>query len=467
MAETADSALFRLMDLPNELIKLVCSHADLSVYDLMALRRTCKLTFECSSDEFARRCFHSITVLMARSSLLAFIELSQHPRFGPFIQWINISPTIASEEGLGFLPSATAPHIHDIPVPPVIQGFTAFVLDVQCMDIMRTYLNRLREENELKTDGSAEQMLNIAFKALAERKQNIRLSFSDQETNAVGAKHLLPNLHFGERTVWHLEWEETIARTIRAASKQGCTIDKIELCETARQDARNISACCTDGIEQELTSLCFQLDALDIEVNHQATETTVRSAKRMVSAAPSLGSLYLSRIVDYNNANQVHIPGILKCVASKSLRTIHLGNFQISTSDLASFLARHRHLLYDLQLSCVCLVDGDCMSLIGWIKDNLPRLKELCLEGICDHVEDTPCQKYSSCMIGVNGDVQTELAKILKDGFPKRVKEIQDQVDGQVETQVDGQAETQANEEIEDQSMVIDGTEGHQTNSGE
>jgi len=28
------------MDLPNELIKLVCSNADLSVYDLMALRHT-------------------------------------------------------------------------------------------------------------------------------------------------------------------------------------------------------------------------------------------------------------------------------------------------------------------------------------------------------------------------------------------------------------------------------------------
>lgn len=284
---------------------------------------------------------------------------------------------------------------------------------------MRTYLNRFREENELKTDGSAEQMLNIAFKAFAERKQNIRFSFSDQETNAVGCKHLLPNLHFRERTVWHLEWEETIARTIRAAFKQGCTIDKIELCETARQDARNISACCTDGIEQELTSLCFQLDALDIEFCHQDSETTVRSAKRMVFAAPSLESLYLSRIVDYNNANQVHIPGILKCVASKSLRKIHLGNLQISTSDLASFLARYRYLLYDLQLSYVCLIDGDCMSLIAWIKDNLPRLKELCLKGICDHVEDTLCQKYSSCMIGVNGDAQTELAKILKDGFPE------------------------------------------------
>lgn len=70
-------------------------------------------------------------------------------------------------------------------------------------------------------------------------------------------------------------------------------------------------------------------------------------------------------------------------------------------------------------------------------------------------------------MIGQNGDVQTELVKILKDGFPKRVKEIQDQIDGPVETQVDGQAETQVNGEVEDQSMVIDGTEGHQTNSGE
>ncbi|THV88246.1 hypothetical protein D6D29_00093 [Aureobasidium pullulans] len=482
MAETADSALFRLMDLPNELIKLVCSHADLSVYDLMALRRTCKLTREFSSDEFAGRCLHSITVLMARSSLLAFIELSQHPRFGPFVKWINVSPISASAEGLRVLPSATRPLTHE--THPVFEGVVdAFVLGAQSLDIMRTYLNRYREEAQLKTDGSAEQMLNVAFKAFAERKQKICLAFNDEELNIVGAQHLLSNLHFAKCTVWYLEWKETIARTIGAAFKQGCTIDRIELCETTRQDARNISACCTDGIEQELTSLCSQLDALDIDFCHQDTETTVRSAKRMVSAAPSLKSLEIYEIGDYNNANQVHIPGILKCVASKSLRTIHLGNFQISTSDLASFLARYRHLLYDLQLSYVCLVDGDCMSLIAWIKDNLPRLKELCLEGICDHDEDTLCQKYSSCMIGVNGDVQTELAKILKDGFPKRVEEVQDQidgpvetqvdgqvetqVDGQVETQVDGQAETQVNEEVEDQSMVVDGTEGHQTNSGE
>ncbi|THW60538.1 hypothetical protein D6D20_05699 [Aureobasidium pullulans] len=461
MTDTPDSALFRLMDLPNELIKLVCSHADLSIYDLMALRRTCKLTREFSSDKFAERCFFSITVLMARSSLRAFIELSQHPRFGPFVKWIAISPTSASAEGLRVLPSATGPLAHE--GHPVLEGVVdAFVLGAQSLDFMRTYLNRYREETQLKTDGSAEQMLNVAFKAFAERKQKICLTFNDEELNIVGAQHLLPNLHFAQRTVWYLEWKETIARTIRAAFKQGCTIDRIELCETTRQDARNISACCTDGIEQELTSLCFQLDALDLEFCHQDTETTVRSAKRMVSAAPSLESLYLNRIFDYNNnVNQVHIPGILKCVASKSLRTIHLGDFQISTSDLASFLARYRHLLYDLQLSYVCLIDGDCMSLIAWIKDNLPRLTKLGLEGICDHVEDTLCQKYSSCMIEVNGDVQTELAKILKDGFPKRVEEVQDQidgpvetqVDGQVETQVDGQAETQANEEIEDQSM--------------
>ncbi|THY22839.1 hypothetical protein D6D00_06571 [Aureobasidium pullulans] len=121
------SALFRLMDLPNELIKLVCSHADLSIYDLMALRRTCKLTREFSSDKFAERCFFSITVLMARSSLRAFIELSQHPRFGPFVKWIAISPTFASAEGLRVLPSATGPLAHE--AHPVLEGarLTAFI----------------------------------------------------------------------------------------------------------------------------------------------------------------------------------------------------------------------------------------------------------------------------------------------------------------------------------------------------
>ncbi|THY90870.1 hypothetical protein D6C92_06553 [Aureobasidium pullulans] len=417
MAETADSALFRLMDLPNELIKLVCSHADLSVYDLMALRRTCKLTFECSSDEFARRCFHSITVLMARSSLLAFIELSQHPRFGPFIQWINISPTIASEEGLRFLPSATAPHIHDIPVPPVIQGFTAFVLDVQCMDVMRTYLNRFREENELKTDGSAEQMLNIAFKAFVERKQNIRLSFSDQETNAVGAKHLLPNRDFGERTVWHLEWKETIARTIKAAFKQGCTIVEIALHETGRKDAQNNSSCCTDDIEQELASVCAQLTCLTVDFEHRDIETTSRSIRRMVSAARDLSCLYLYEIGEFDDSNQRYMPEILDCVAATSLEQMGLGYCKPSQSRLTAFIKKHSATLHDLQLHEVCLITGSCMSLIAWIKDNLPCLKYLEIDEMCEHGSKTTCDddalKSYWAGYGKGKDVQVSLANML------------------------------------------------------
>ncbi|THY70988.1 hypothetical protein D6C95_10292, partial [Aureobasidium pullulans] len=348
MAEIADSALFRLMDLPNELIKLVCSHADLSVYDLMALRRTCKLTHEFSSDELAGRCFHSITVLMARSSLRAFIELSQHPRFGPFVKSINISPTSASAEGLRVLPSATIPLAHETH-PGFEDVVDAFVLGAQSLDIMRTYLNRFREENELKTDGSAEQMLNIAFKAFAERKQDIRLSFSDQETNAVGAKHLLPNRDFGERTVWHLEWKETIARTIKAAFKQGCTIVEIALHETGRKDAQNNSSCCTDDIEQELASVCAQLTCLTVDFEHRDIETTSRSIERMVSAVKDLPWLYLHQI--------------------------------------------------------------------AWIKDNLPCLKYLELDGMCEHGNKTTCDgdAFKSYWVGYGKekDVQVSLANML------------------------------------------------------
>ncbi|THZ86566.1 hypothetical protein D6C84_02388 [Aureobasidium pullulans] len=411
------SALFRLMDLPNELIKLVCSHADLSVYDLMALRRTCKLTREFSSDEFARRCFHSITVLIARSSLLAFIELSQHPRFGPFIQCINISPTIASEEGLKVLPPATAPHRHGVPVPLAFQRVEDFILDVQCMDTMRTYLNRLREENELKTDGSAEQMLNIAFKAFAERKQDIRLSFSDQETNAVGAKHLLPNRDFGERTVWHLEWKETIARTIKAAFKQGCTIVEIALHETGRKDAQNNSSCCTDDIEQELASVRAQLTCLTVDFEHRDIETTSRSIERMVSAVKDLSWLYLHQIGEFDDSNQRYMPEILDCVAATSLEQMSLGYCRMSQSQLTAFIEKHSATLHDLQLHEACLITGSCMSLIAWIKDNLPCLKYLELDGMCEHGNKTTCDgdAFKSYWVGYGKekDVQVSPANML------------------------------------------------------
>ncbi|KAG2165359.1 hypothetical protein VTO58DRAFT_101742 [Aureobasidium pullulans] len=420
MAEIADSALFRLMDLPNELIKLVCSHADLSVYDLMALRRTCKLTHEFSSDELAGRCFHSITVLMARSSLRAFIELSQHPRFGPFVKSINISPTSASAEGLRVLPSATIPLAHETH-PGFEDVVDAFVLGAQSLDIMRTYLNRFREENELKTDGSAEQMLNIAFKAFAERKQDIRLSFSDQETNAVGAKHLLPNRDFGERTVWHLEWKETIARTIKAAFKQGCTIVEIALHETGRKDAQNNSSCCTDDIEQELASVCAQLTCLTVDFEHRDIETTSRSIERMVSAVKDLSWLYLHQIGEFDDSNQRYMPEILDCVAATSLEQMSLGYCRMSQSQLTAFIEKHSATLHDLQLHEACLITGSCMSLIAWIKDNLPCLKYLELDGMCEHGNKTTCDgdAFKSYWVGYckEKDVQVSLANMLDEKY--------------------------------------------------
>ncbi|KAI5207229.1 hypothetical protein AUEXF2481DRAFT_442607 [Aureobasidium subglaciale EXF-2481] len=404
---------FRLMDLPNELIRKVCCDYDLCRYDLMALRCTCKLICEFSSDSFARKCFRDITVLMSRSSLQAFIELSQHSRFGSVVNCINVSPAFTLQAGLTAIPLTTLPVVPEGVDPPQL------VHDTASLEIIRGFLNRSREEREVKADASAEGLLNIAFKALAHRGQRFHLGFCDTEGNPVGARHLLGNYQRGQTAVWHLDWKSTIAKVVRAASDQGCKIEGLEFIENGRADSRNEFGFCTDGIERPLNSLCSQLTRLEVTFMDDDVETTSRSVKRIVSAAEHLVSLSLLQMGDFNDAHRRYFSEMLDQVRSPWLKDIHLAYFQITELELFAFIGRYGSTLEDLALWYGCLLTGTCISLVARLRDNFPHLEQLLLEETCEHGAKTICDgdelKWYSVRAGE--DMQDRLGEILDGTF--------------------------------------------------
>ncbi|KAI5247113.1 hypothetical protein E4T42_06080 [Aureobasidium subglaciale] len=310
---------------------------------------------------------------MSRSSLQAFIELSQHSRFGPVVNCINVSPAFTLQAGLTAIPLTTLPVVPEGVDPPQL------VHDTASLEIIRGFLNRSREEREVKADASAEGLLNIAFQALAHRGQRFHLGFCDTEGNPVGARHLLGNYQRGQPAVWHLDWKSTIAKVVRAASDQGCKIEGLGFIENGRADSRNEFGFCTDGIERPLNSLCSRLTRLEVTFMDDDVETTSRSVKRIVSAAEHL----------------------------------------ITELELFAFIGRYGSTLEDLALWYGCLLTGTCISLVARLRDNFPHLEQLLLEEMCEHGAKTICDgdelKWYSVRAGE--DMQDRLGEILDGTF--------------------------------------------------
>jgi hypothetical protein len=427
---------FRLMDLPNEIIKEICGRPELEKKDLRSLRLTSKHLCDFVLRRFARECFSKITVLMTRPSLRAFIELSQHPYFGSVVEQVNISPC--------FVPHSNATHIAR-PLPS--EGSDSESIDLnqvvysnKDIETVMAVLSRSRKELELRTDGSAERMLSVAFKAFAQREQRFQLQFCDNESNAVGAKDLIPDQLLGQDIIFNLDWKTTIERTIRVVTSHGCRVTGLLISESDRYESENDTSMGTDDVEQQLSSLCSHLTYLEVTFSHSDIDTTLDSVKRMVSAATNLNFLHLMKLGAWDSTTSTDVPEVLKCVASTSLETIEIAEFQAFEGELHEFLRRQRDTLRDLKLLSGCLLAGSCMSLIAWIKDNLPNLVSLELWEICgstDHA-DCPEEDLKSYHIRRDEDMQLCLARILDGKYEKDVKVEEIDETGQVKVGNDG-----------------------------
>jgi hypothetical protein len=404
------------MDLPNEIIREICSRPELEKKDLRALRLICKHLCEFTSKRFARESFSRVTVLMTRPSLRAFIELSQHPYFGSVVKEINISPMSAPYDGLAGLPELHVLQSTDTGHPGYSLG---------TIEVLTTYQNRSRKEAKLRADGGAERMLSVAFNAFAQRNQGFELQFCQYESDAIGAIDLMHNKSLGHTKAWRLDWTTTIQQTMRAVTSQGCNITALLINESARQDCVNDSGLCTDEIRQQLGAFCSKLARLKIWLYHMDHESTLRSVKRMVSTAENLKTLNLMKVGEWD---PYHLPDVLECVTSTTLETVVIAEWQMWEPELEEFLIEQRNTLQELQLLGGCLTLGSCRSLVAWIRDNLPHLVRLELWEICDAAGHENCSmsEYKSYNVQRGENMQLWLARIL-DGTYERDVVVKDE----------------------------------------
>ncbi|KEQ68236.1 hypothetical protein M436DRAFT_68302 [Aureobasidium namibiae CBS 147.97] len=329
-----------------DLIKEICTDVDFERYDLMALRLTCKITCELSTQSFDLMCFTGISILLTRRSLEALIAISKHPRIGPQIQRVTLTPLRTFSEVFSSL----------IPA------------------LLHQYLDRYHEEVELEQSGDALGLLTEAFKTLRKYDRSLCLEISDDEQTYVGARGCFSGAVVEvreESNVFKLYWKEATSLLIKAVTNSGCTIARLSLSNVTDADLVGGGQLWDDDLDEDIDRLSANLTAFDVDIHRHRSDAVLKSVKQVLLQAKDLNILTLQGA----GANMCHdLAQLSDAVVSDSLKVINLSNLYCSELDLVSFLSKHRSTLGHLWLSSTRLV-GSWRSLVLWIRSNLKSLR--------------------------------------------------------------------------------------------
>ncbi|TIA20417.1 hypothetical protein D6C80_02393 [Aureobasidium pullulans] len=416
--KTDSTAPFRLMDLPNALIRAICFDDGLKGKDLKSLRLANKHISEFASDSFAEFYLESFTVVMTRSSIQAFIDISRHPRFSRYVHTVNISPVCASPQGLIVLVQdlTPGPMETDRKKKRSEPGHKEFCF----------YKNRYLAEKRLRSSGDAQKMLGTAFDVLAKRDQHLGLAFDVGESNPVGAKGYLYNRdsnEFGnDDRIWAHIWKETIQITIKAIYEYECNINRLSIVQLGSYNWK--SNVWTRGIEAELATVCRQLESITINFDCGGLKLTLLSAKRILSAATNLKHINIRAVSDefHSFANAQ----VLDCIRSPSIESVGLFAVAINQLDLMRFLAKHQAAIRGITLRN-CRLQGSWESLAVWVRDHLPKLDHLEMDSVWDRLDDVAgwVQRGPLIKIVPGEYMKARINEILKDGRQKEIKEAE------------------------------------------
>jgi hypothetical protein len=216
---------FRILDLPTELIRQICTDEGFDRHDFMALRLTCRLTCGFSTQPFDTMCFIGISVLLTRRSLQALIDISKHPRIGPELQVITITPLRTFLEALPSL----------LPTNDSVYCEGDLAKGKASAKLVHQYLDLYHEEMELEQTGDTVKLLVEAFMSIKNYGHPLCLEISDDETTNVGAQGCYTSALVEETeededlNVFKAYWKKTMAFVIKAVTDSGCQVARLSL----------------------------------------------------------------------------------------------------------------------------------------------------------------------------------------------------------------------------------------------
>jgi hypothetical protein len=408
---------FRILDLPAELIRQICTDSGFDRYGLMALRSTCTLICEFSTEIFDDMCFTGISVLLTRRSLQTLIEISKHPRIKPQIQVVSLTPLRTFPEALPSL----------LPADSSVYREGDLAKAKASTKVVNRYLDRYHEEMELEHTKDTVRLLTEASVSLRDYSESLCLVIDDGEKASVGTQGCFSGalVKFDEeKSVFKLRWKETMGFLVKAIKDSGFRVVRLSLVSGTNADLIGGGQLWDDDLDEDINRLSASLTAFDVDVRTHDPDAVLQSVNQVVSLANSLGILTFQR---HGAEFYYDLPELSDSIAAESLLSINLSNIGCSVSEMTSFLSKYKPTLESLCLSCTHL-QGSWRSLVQWIGSNLTSLRTFGMQGVYDEQYQPP--DYFVPVLGFHldeiEDMPTALEKLLAETNHREAKETGD-----------------------------------------
>jgi hypothetical protein len=392
----------------------------------MALRSTCKFISTLVAQQYDRICFTGISVLLTRRSLQTMIDISSHPRIGPQIQVITLTPLRTFPEALQSLIPAHRPVYHEGDLAKAKASGKTF----------HQYLDRYHEEMELEQSGDAARLLSEAFRSLKKYDRSLFLRMSDVEVTHIGAQGCFSGALVEEKeedeedgddeemSVFKSYWKQTMGLLIKAVADSGCQVSRLFLENVKGTGVTGEGKLWDDNIDESINRLSAGLTAFDVDVRFHDRDAAMESVKQVLSQAKNLKILTFQRLGKHF---QYDLFEISDSITSRSLEAINISYLCCSVSDLISFLSKHKSTLVYFCLDYTRLL-GSWRSLVRWIRSNLTSLHTFGMSDVYDddfqllHYEET----VPNCDFDRVEDMPAALEKLLAKKKHHETKETDD-----------------------------------------
>jgi hypothetical protein len=366
---------FRMLDLPTELIRRICTNKGFDRRDLMALRSTCTLTCGFSTHPFDDMCFSEISILLTRRSLRALVDVSSHPRIAPLVKVINLTPLRTTAEAFQYFVPGPRPIYHE---GDLAEDKSSGKAVYQCLD-------RYHEEMEFEQSSDAVGLLTKAFISLGKFDHSLCLAISDVEWTKtyIGAQGCISGGRvsvIGQPSLFRLHWGEVVGFLIKAVVDSGCQVSRLSLVNDTGAILVGDRKLWNDNLNKDIERLSANLTAFEVDILDHKPEDSLKSVKQVLVRASDLDVFMFQRGGKILYDDLVEISD---SIASSSLTTIDMSNLHCSVWDLISLLDKHNSSLKGFLLSATQLV-GSWKSLVRWIRSNLTLLCTFVMEGTYD-----------------------------------------------------------------------------------
>jgi hypothetical protein len=234
--------------LPPELVTKICGDSDLDNKDLAALRLTSKIQgiHASATKAFAKRYFTDVLLLWNKYSLETFVEITQHPIFGPSIRKIQLSCARYEESDF-----------EDDVQELLGQGHA----QAHLLAMIQQRVQRCDHDHELFTGAHVEALLDRAFGHLAKSDNSFIIAVSASEEKSLGHSKVL-GPQWGSKG-WWTDPCSALEFLVLAADRSSLKIQKIEI------DVQAAAVC-------ELNNLYWiSTELRDINPFHSVSELTI------------------------------------------------------------------------------------------------------------------------------------------------------------------------------------------------